>query len=286
MAIDGNHLRSWNGSKEKAFEELCCQLARLEALPSDSRFFRKGTPDAGVECFWCLPNGDEWAWQAKFFQSSPGHTQWQETDASVLQAIQKHPRLTKYTICWPIDRPDARVSNQTSCLEKWGEHKARWQQLASEKGMSVEFEFWGQSEIGHKLIEEANRGRSRFWFTDECLSSAWFASRVDEAVANARDRYTPELNIDLPIRDNFDALGRTPRFFQHLEQLYSEITIKCAHLRPPTGTESLIEKYKELQKKTADSVIRNYTLDNDQSNICCRENHKPNSLGNAPLLVG
>lgn len=64
MASDWNKLRSLNGSQEKGFEELCCQLAAGESHPTNSKFVRKGTPDAGVECFWTLPNGDEEGWQA------------------------------------------------------------------------------------------------------------------------------------------------------------------------------------------------------------------------------
>src|SRR3954449_10352321 len=67
MLGEWSKLRSWNGSQEKAFEELCCQVAAAEQMPEGCKFTRKGTPDAGVECFWTLPNGNEWGWQAKFF---------------------------------------------------------------------------------------------------------------------------------------------------------------------------------------------------------------------------
>lgn len=73
MATDWNNLRPWNGSREKGFEELCCQLAAGEVYPAKSTFVRKGAPDAGVECYWTLPDGDEHAWQAKFFVSPPHH---------------------------------------------------------------------------------------------------------------------------------------------------------------------------------------------------------------------
>jgi hypothetical protein len=84
MSINWQNLRPWNGSQPLAFEELCCQLAAYEQAPNGSQFIRKGAPDAGVECFWKLPNGDEWGWQAKFFLSSPSKGQWNQLDKSVI----------------------------------------------------------------------------------------------------------------------------------------------------------------------------------------------------------
>ena len=248
MSINWSNLRVWNGSQENSFEEMCCQLAATESVPTGSRFFRKGRPDAGVECFWRLPNGDEWAWQAKFFRSSPNPTQWGEIDESARNAIENHPRLTKYTICLPVDRSDARIDKQKSFLWKWGDHVTKWQRLAVKQGMSTAFEYWGQSEIGGRLGDEKHRGRHWFWFSEERFSNSWFASRVDEALHNARDRYTPQLNIDLPIRTNFYALGRTPAFFERFERLYSEGLIRFKKLHPAVEPKSLKERYDEISK--------------------------------------
>ena len=41
MSINWNNLRSWNGSQESAFEELCCQLASLESAPPGAQFLEK-----------------------------------------------------------------------------------------------------------------------------------------------------------------------------------------------------------------------------------------------------
>jgi hypothetical protein len=251
MSINWNNLRPWNGSQENSFEELCCQLAALEAVPAGSQFFRKGTPDAGVECFWRLPNTDEWALQAKFFRSALTSAQWQQVDKSAKTAIEKHPRLTKYIVCFPLDRADARIAKQTSFLTKWTQHVAKWQGLATKRGMSVTFEYWGQSEIATRLADEKQQGRHWFWFGEERFSNAWFRSRVDEAIANARDRYTPDLNVDLPIRDNLDGLGRTPKFFANLRRMYSHLCIKLKALRPVGEPLSLKEKYTHIARVAA-----------------------------------
>jgi hypothetical protein len=243
MSINWHSLRSWSGSQEHSFEELCCQLAAAEPVPAGSQFFRKGTPDAGVECFWRLPNGDEWTWQAKFFRTLLGPSQWAQIDKSVTTALGKHPRLTKYTVCLPLDLPDERGKGRTSALQKWQDHVAKWGQLAAKRRMSVSFEYWGQSQIGGRLSDEKHRGRFWFWFKEDRFSNSWFVERVDEAVANARDRYTPDLNVDLPIRSKFDAMGRTPAFFHRIEELYSKARIKFGKLRPATEPRALKEEY-------------------------------------------
>lgn len=83
MPLNWNHLRTWKGSQNNAFEELCCQLAAYEPIPTGSKFIRKGTPDGGVECFWTLPTDGEWGWQAKFIFSPLGPAQWKQLDESV-----------------------------------------------------------------------------------------------------------------------------------------------------------------------------------------------------------
>ena len=51
-----NNIRALEGSQAHGFEELCAQLARSES-PQDAKFDRKGSPDAGVECFSRLRDG-------------------------------------------------------------------------------------------------------------------------------------------------------------------------------------------------------------------------------------
>jgi hypothetical protein len=57
--IDWNAIRPLNASRVDGFEELCAQLARAES-PAGSLFERKGTPDAGVECYAAIEGGSEW----------------------------------------------------------------------------------------------------------------------------------------------------------------------------------------------------------------------------------
>ena len=239
-------MRPWNGSQAGGFEELCCQLAESEVTPAGSQFFRKGTPDAGVECFWSLPNGDEWAWQAKYFLQTLNSKRWGEVDDSVRTAIAKHRRLKKYVICFPIDLSDARQPGQISAADRWNERIVKWQRWAKAAKMSVKFEHWGAHEIGMRVSQEPHRGRHWFWFNAEQLTLKWFRRRLDEAIENAHDRYTPEVHVDLPLSDAFDAIGRTPLFINRIRAQSQKVSSAFRKCRMPTGVTNCDAEYAAL----------------------------------------
>lgn len=223
MNIDWRNIRTWNGSQNSGYEELCCQLAAYDPVPAGSKFTRKGAPDAGVECYWILPTGDEWAWQAKFFLARPTDEQWAQIDKSVETALDKHPRLVRYFVCVPVDRQDPRLDKQQWFMDKWEARVTTWQASAAARKMSVEFEYWGAHEIGERLTREAHSGRRLFWFGVDFFSPAWYRSRLDVAIANAGPRYTKDLNVELPISENFEAFGRNKRFLNRIETRFGEL---------------------------------------------------------------
>lgn len=212
LNLDWRSIRPLNGGRDKGFEELCAQLARAETS-AGARFERKGTPDAGVECYAVLRDRSEWAWQAKYFDSL-GDSQWSQLDKSVNAAIEKHPHLVRYYVCTPLDRPDARINGKKSAKDKWDEHVNKWTELAASKGMTVEFVYWGSHELLERLTRREHIGRVRFWFNVQGFDAAWFNARLDEALRTAGPRYTPDVHVDLPIALEFDAFARTERFFE------------------------------------------------------------------------
>lgn len=223
MSLSWSRLRPWKGSQFLAFEELCCQLAHHESAPQGSTFFRVGTPDAGVEAYWKLKNGDEWGWQAKFFLSTPGISQWRQIDASVKTCLYKHPRLVRYTICLPLDRPDPRIKKQKWFIQAWNEHVAKWTSWTKTRKMRVKFNYWGEHELMERLSREEHKGRSFFWFNKELFSDQWFDDRLEEAIKNIGPRYTPLLNVELSVAHLFDGLGRTPAFYSRLRDLWIRV---------------------------------------------------------------
>ena len=252
MSINLEDLRPLNNSQNDAFEELCRQLARYEKVPHNSIFTAKGDPDAGVECYWKFPSGDEWGWQAKFFRSPPDSGQWGQIDKSVERALEKHPELVKYTICLPIDRPDARIKGKKSFMDKWNDHVEKWKEWAQEKGMSVEFEYWGEHEILERLSRDEHRGRFFFWFNKEFFSKNWFERHAKEAISCAGLRYTPELNIELPIANLFDGLGRTSRFYTRITDLYGEIARSYKKARSDRVKKHCKDEFDHLQNSISE----------------------------------
>ena len=265
ISINWQNLRSWGSSQNTAFEELCCQLAFYEKVPEGSKFIRKGTPDGGVECFWTLPNGDELGWQAKFFGSVEA-SQWKQLDDSVQTVLAKHPKLVSYTICLPLDRPDARMEKRKSLLDKWNERVTKWKELASNHGTKVSFDYWGEHEIVERLSREEHRGRYLFWFNEQLFSQTWFQSRLEESIKNVGPRYTPEVNVELPIAKIFDGLGRTQDFFRRLRTIqhqiqkfsskatHTEEEAKLASEKLKDRIEKILNFFDELDEKSINTI--------------------------------
>ena len=222
MDINWLNIRPIDGSQQLGFEELCCQLARHEVL-EEAELTRKGSPDAGVECYAVFPDGQEWGWQAKFFTKRPGNTQWQQVDNSVKKALEKHPNLTKYIVCMPINRADPRIPNARWFMDKWDDHVEEWSAWTKERGMQVEFDYWGSSELIDRLSKLEHSGRTLFWFSQHSFTPNWFCQRVKEQVANADRRYTPDLHYPLPIADIFDGLARPQGFYEELRGLCDRV---------------------------------------------------------------
>lgn len=217
MNLDWSAIRPLNGSRSEGFEELCAQLARAES-PSDAEFVRKGSPDAGVECYCVLADESEWGWQAKYFDTL-GSAQWSQIDESVKTALDKHPNLVRYYVCVPLDRPDARVEGQTSAMQRWHEHVEKWEGWADDRGMTVGFVWWGASELLDCLTRPAHVGRVSFWFGELGLDGDWFERRLNRAVEAVGSRYTPEIHIDSPTTRELELFGRTEAAFDSIKAL-------------------------------------------------------------------
>ena len=225
-SVDWKSIRTWNGSQSGGFEELCVQLARIET-PESAEFKRPGTPDSGVECYCVLPDGNEWGWQAKYFTSRLTNTQWQQLDGSIETALDKHSRLVRYYVCIPRNRSDGRNPNQNSEMDRWNDHVAKWEGWARARGISVEFVWWGSSELIDRLSREEHTGRRFFWFGQHEFSQNWFDLHLDESVKAAGARYTPEIHVDLPIAQDMGRFSRSLSSFEEVKSL--SLGVRRAH---------------------------------------------------------
>ena len=240
MTLNWSDIKSLEGSQHKGFEELCAQLARAES-PDVGEFRRKGSPDAGVECYCILPDGIEWGWQAKYFDVL-GNPQWRQLDKSVRTALDKHPKLVRYHICVPLDRSDARIGGQHSAMQRWDARVKKWCEWADERGMCVEFIWWGSSELIERLSKNEHIGRRYFWFGEHGFDQSWFQAFLDEAVRAAGPRYTPEIHIDLPIAHDLETFSRSSVAFDKIKSLARGIRNECQFLRSESNSEKAPSK--------------------------------------------
>lgn len=221
--LDFRTIRHLNGGPEEAFEELCCQLARSE-YPRG--FVRKGTPDGGVECFAELVEGRIIAWQAKYFFEL-GSAEFSQIEKSVLSALDSHPELATYVICVPYNRPDSGSTSGTTALKRWYRHVEKWKAEAARRGMNVNFEYWGFSELVERLAIPSQAGRVRFWFDKLRFDIDWFNEKLKTAIKTVGPRYTAELNVNLPIGQHFEYNLQTPSALDTLKRKAKTIKDAC-----------------------------------------------------------
>ena len=252
MTIDFHRIRAHRGSQQNGFEELCCQLAGCERPENAARLVRNAPPDAGVECYWVLANGDEHGWQAKYFDKLDD-SQWRQLDHSVETALNKHPRLVRYVVCLPIDLPDARIDSRKSLREKWEDRVTQWEQRAEELGMMVRFELWGEHELATRLVDPIQAGRRLYWFGGTVFSAEWMKERLRETVRFAGPRYTPDLHVQLPLYGAFEGLGYTKAHCDSLRGRFDSVRERwhrvCSELNGSGVVKTLGNALPELQRR-------------------------------------
>ena len=246
MEFNWHNIRTYNNSQNNAFEELVCQLAREEEIPNKSSFYRIAPPDGGVEAYALLQNGDEYGWQAKYFFSIKKN-QWLQLDRSFKTALEKHPKLVKYYICLPIDREYPKVNKQKWFMDKWISKVEEWKKYASNNDREIEFEYWGSSELIHRLSLDKHSGRLEFWFNGKQFTSDYFNAKVQSSVDDLDNRYTPELNFDLDIAQIFDGLARDGNFKKRFNDYYFDVVMKLKETLKSMERNSLVSYRETLE---------------------------------------
>jgi hypothetical protein len=209
--IDFHQIREHAGSKHRGFEELAYQLIPSLDDIGGREVVRYGTPDAGVEAVVNLEDGTVWGWQAKYLFTF-GSGELGQLSESFKTALDAHPTLTRFTFVLPYDLPAAKPRRGKSAQQRFDDAVERWQQLASDRGRTVEIGFVGESRLLDVLTRPEHAGRVRYWFDRLLFSAEWLSEKTTLAIEAAGPRYTPELNVELPIAFVFEGLGRTPEF--------------------------------------------------------------------------
>jgi hypothetical protein len=97
-------IRTWAGSKDRAFEELCYQLLREDDdLPPGKPIpVRTGNPDGGVEWYALTRENAQWGWQAKYIFDIDSLLS--AMTVTVRRVVKERPELVRLTFCIPWNR--------------------------------------------------------------------------------------------------------------------------------------------------------------------------------------
>jgi len=258
--IDFYQIRPYGSpaSRANAFEELASILVRtgLVEWPEGVTFERFGNPDGGREGKGTLPNGDVWAWQAKYlFAFDDGEIS--QVNKSVARVLDREPNLKRYFIALPYDLPagdtDGPKRKLKSAHTKWLEKKAEWEALAKAKGMNVEFGYVGVHDLVSELTDAKNAGRVRYWFNASVLSPDALHQRLQDVINSAGPRYTPELHVEVEAVQALEGLGRSPQYVRQVQLALAALRkARASNWRPPKGDRN---KLKAKVKAAVDELI-------------------------------
>lgn len=204
-------IREWDGSQDRAFEELCYQLR--DPTPSGAELKKTGDPDAGYEWYFRLANGVEWGWQAK--NSTDIDDVLKLMERSLRTVCEKRPACRKLTFCIPFDLPDGIEGRQRkSARKKFEDRKVAWRNRI-EGAERVKVELIDAGGLLERLTGHPNqRGIELFFWDRECFSEAWCRERLRSTIDIAGRRYSPELHVDLPVAFSLDGLAGSERFWE------------------------------------------------------------------------
>lgn len=85
------------------------------------------------------------------------------------------------------------------------------------------------------------------------LTGEWLAGRTSIAIADLDKRYTPELNVDLPIAKIFEGIGRTDKYAEELRSigdLFLKEARRMHHNFEKVGAEQAIAPYINVIERT------------------------------------
>jgi hypothetical protein len=205
--IDFRMIAPRGGSVEKAFEELCCQLAsRTRAVGTRFERYRGDGGDGGVECRLNHSSGSSTGWQTKYVFNVEGLLR--QTDQSLQTALSVHSDLTCYVVCFPFDLTGKTARKGKSQTEKFDDWVRNAEASAKENGRALTIERLSASDItGLLLANDPSGGMRHYFFSETTLSDRWFAEHIAAAKLTAGPRYNQEISLETPLSRWFSSFA-------------------------------------------------------------------------------
>ena len=222
--IEWSELKPYQNDKRRSFEELCYQIAK--GLHGEKGRFTSVDDSGGgdgVEFYLTFPNGDQWGWQAKFYQPGDRLSQSnrkQSITNSLKKACEIHPRLKKWFLCTAI--------NFTSNEQTWFDNTLP--QSIPEK-MDVVLENWGDSEFNDWLSQPRFSGKLHYFFGELELGIDWFKRQFDKQVAGIGDKFESSLHTETNADAEIHALLGDKAFVRQITKWIEELEEKLPDLK-------------------------------------------------------
>jgi hypothetical protein len=80
------------------------------------------------------------------------------------------------------------------------------------------------------------------------LKGKWLENHLSNIKLKAKQRYTPELNVEIPISKIFDGISRTERFYVEIRENYGKLVRDFKHVASKYDVSELQEEYKKIQE--------------------------------------
>ena len=97
---------------------------------------------------------------------------------------------------------------------------------------SIEFIWWGSSELADLISKQRESGRLRYWFGEVEFNQSWFEGRLSEAIEAARPRYTPGVHLELDIVQRLAVFARSEKTFDQVKAFARDITKEFQMIAP------------------------------------------------------
>ena len=251
--IDFRSIREHLGAKSGGFEELVYQLIPwIDQEVAEREVVRHGTPDGGVEAHVAFDDGSMWGWQAKYFEKIDD-SQVQQMKESLESALKSYPTLSRYTFVIPLNPPSGRRTGAKSAKQKLDDAFARWESEAAADGHTVNIRLVDESQLLRILVGEEHTGRVLYWFDKRLLfGTRWLSQKLQESIAAAGPRYTPNVNVELPLAFAFEGLGRTNAFDGRLSEALAAVGGATGRFQPPRQDSGLTENLRADMAGVAD----------------------------------
>lgn len=216
-------IREHEGTQARAWEELAFQL-RPPVGPGHQETRKTRAPDGGVEWYEVYDDGHQEGFQAKFNECLADALGGMRE--SVKAICEKRPEISRVTFVVPYDFTDSGRSSRKSDQSRWDDAVLDWRS-SFPGAQEILFTTIRAGDIVSRLALKEHAGRREYWFGGVELSDAWFRSRLDESIAVAGPRYTPEAHTASSVSTVIDGLVFGPLYREQLHAKLVAATLAC-----------------------------------------------------------